>query len=181
MPSGGARDQGHVAALQAQFVSWNSSIYCMFFLMPLSLLCSYKDTAEHIDKMNEMYDFVEGYESKFDGGDSSQVFPMSDRYFDYITMEIITTELVRNILLALACVFLATLFLIADILASIIVVVSVFLALIDLGGFMYFWGLSIDTIVSILVTIALGLSVDYSAHVAHAFMVATGTRYGKDC
>ncbi len=37
-------------------------------------------------------------------------------------------------------------------------------------------GLNIDTIAAILVTIALGLSVDYSAHIGHAFMVATGTR-----
>ena len=126
--------------------------------------------------MNEMYDLVDGYKKKFDGGSGSDVFPMSYDYFNYITMEILTTELVRNILLALVCVFLATLFLIANLFASIIVVVSVLLALIDLGGFMFFWGLNIDTIVSILVTIALGLSVDYSAHIAHAFMVATGTR-----
>ncbi len=123
-----------------------------------------------------MYDFTDKYKKKFNGGGSADVFPMSFEYFNYITMEILTTELVRNILLALGCVFLATLFLIADIFASIIVVVSVIMALIDLGGFMFFWGLNIDTIVSILVIIALGLSVDYSAHVAHAFMVATGTR-----
>ncbi len=124
-----------------------------------------------------MYDLADKYKTKFGVEDSETgVFPMSQGYFDFVTVEIITEELYRNILLALLCVFIATLFLIADLFASILVCISVFFALVDLGGFMYFWGLSIDTIAAILVTIALGLSVDYSAHIAHAFMVATGTR-----
>ncbi len=34
---------------------------------------SYADTAEHIDRMNEMYDFVKGFETKFNGGASANV------------------------------------------------------------------------------------------------------------
>ena len=141
-----------------------------------SPLSSYDTTQDHIDKMNEMYDFVADWEKKFDGGSDSEIFPMAGAYADYILMEIITGELVRNILLALLCVFLATLFLIADLFCSLIVVLSVTLALIDVGGFMFFWGLSIETVAASLGTLALGLTVDYSAHVAHAFMVEKGTR-----
>merc|ERR1711963_684708 len=40
----------------------------------------------------------------------------------------------------------------------------VVLTLVNVGGFIHFWGLTI------------GLCVDYSAHVAHAFMACTGTK-----
>ena len=40
---------------------------------------------------------------------------------------------------------------------------------------MHWWGFSIDNVVVIFLVISLGLSVDYSAHIAHAFLVATGT------
>ena len=54
------------------------------------------------------------------------------------------------------------------------VVANVILVLINVAGYMWLWGLSIDTASSILLTIALGLAVDYSAHIAHAFMAAPG-------
>ena len=49
----------------------------------------------------------------------------------------------------------------------------------DIAGSLYFWGLSINTVTAILLVLVVGLSVDYAAHVAHAFMRATGTRKGK--
>lgn len=82
----------------------------------------------------------------------------------------------RNIGLALLCVFLATVILIGDIITSIIVVLNVTMVIADVCGYMYFWGLSIDTIAAVLITIAMGLAVDYSAHIAHAFMTNHGTR-----
>ena len=45
---------------------------------------------------------------------------------------------------------------------------------------MYFWGLTIDTVTTIQLIIAVGLIVDYSAHVGHTFMVKKGSRNGTD-
>ena len=47
--------------------------------------------------------------------------------------------------LALVCVFLTTLVLLANLSAALMVLLCVLLALLDIGGFMYFWGLTIDT------------------------------------
>jgi hypothetical protein len=49
----------------------------------------------------------------------------------------------------------------------------------DVMGFIYFWGLTIDTVSTINLLIAIGLTVDYSAHIAHTFMTETGQRNGK--
>ena len=43
-------------------------------------------------------------------------------------------------------------------------------------GFMHFWGLTIDVVSSVLVIVSTGLCVDFSVHVAHAFLSNEGTR-----
>ena len=45
---------------------------------------------------------------------------------------------------------------------------------------MYFWGLYIDTVTSVMLILAIGLCVDYAAHIGHAFMTANQqTKDGK--
>ena len=50
---------------------------------------------------------------------------------------------------------------------------------VDVAGSMHFWGLTIDTVTTIILILAIGLAVDYSAHVGHMFMTVTGTRAGQ--
>ena len=38
---------------------------------------------------------------------------------------------------------------------------------------MFFWGLSIDTVTSVMLILAIGLCVDYAAHIGHAFMTSS--------
>ncbi len=44
----------------------------------------------------------------------------------------------------------------------------------DIVGFLYLWGVTIDTLSCINIVLAIGLCVDYSAHIAHAFIVSEG-------
>ena len=37
---------------------------------------------------------------------------------------------------------------------------------------MHFWGLTTDTVTTIIIVLAIGLTVDYSAHLGHAFMIS---------
>ena len=92
------------------------------------------------------------------------------------TDEVIAHELYRNVALAVVCVFFTTLLLISNCTASLLVLICVILSLVDVGGFMHFWNLTIDTVSCNNLIIAIGLCVDYSAHIAHRFMVELGTR-----
>jgi hypothetical protein len=49
---------------------------------------------------------------------------------------------------------------------------------VDVAGTMYFWGVTIDTASSILLTLCVGLAVDYSAHIGHTFMTVSGSKNG---
>ncbi|KAJ8305668.1 hypothetical protein KUTeg_016213 [Tegillarca granosa] len=80
--------------------------------------------------------------------------------------------------IASACVFIVTLVLVANIWTSLMVFSCVAATLVDVGGFMHFWGLTIDTVTCILLILAIGLAVDYSAHIGHCFMTLKGSRDG---
>ena len=97
-------------------------------------------------------------------------------YSDLVTMDVITSELVRNILLVLVAIFVCTLLLIANLFTSIIVVTNVFITLVNVGGFMHFWSLTIDTSSAVLLTVAMGLAVDYAAHVGITYFVVPSSK-----
>ena len=55
--------------------------------------------------------------------------------------EVLVSELARNLLLALAMVSLTSLVLLADLRATVLVLASVILTLVDVVGLMYYWGI----------------------------------------
>ena len=98
---------------------------------------------------------------------TGRMFPMSLGYAAWETDEVIAEELYRNLGLAVICIFATTLLLVGQTTCSVLVLLMVIMALAEVGGFMHFWGLTIDTVSCINLIIAMGLCVDYSAHIAH--------------
>lgn len=107
---------------------------------------------------------------------SSHTFSFSKVYAAWETDEVIGFELWRNLGLALVCVFVITLMLLANIPICMMVLLCVALTLVDMVGMLHFWDLTIDTLSCINIVLAIGLCVDYSAHIAHAYIVSEGTR-----
>ena len=105
-----------------------------------------------------------------------QVYVFVKEYSNWETDEVITRELIRNLGIALACVFVTTLLLLADLLGSVYVLGTVALSLVDLCGFMAAWNITIDVVSACNIIIAIGLCVDYSVHICHAFLTVSGTR-----
>ncbi|KAK3091271.1 hypothetical protein FSP39_018506 [Pinctada imbricata] len=106
----------------------------------------------------------------------SECFPYSRQYLTWETNKVIQSELYRNLGLAAACVFVVTLILIANLWTSLMVFICVIMTLVDVAGMMHLWGLTVDTVTSINLIIAIGLAVDYSAHIGHCFMTISGER-----
>ncbi|MPC30182.1 Niemann-Pick C1 protein [Portunus trituberculatus] len=107
---------------------------------------------------------------------SGYVQPFARAYSGWETNKIIEKELYQNMGLAMLVVLLVTLVLIANVVASIMVLVCVIFTLVDVAALMHWWGLTIDTVSCIDLVLAIGLCVDYAAHVAHTFMTKTGSR-----
>lgn len=103
--------------------------------------------------------------------ESSHAFIWSFAFAGWETDEIITAELYRNMGLAMLCVFLTTLVLIANFKTCVMVLLCVVLTLVDVGGSMHFWNLTIDTVSCIDLVLAIGLCVDYAAHIGKEFIM----------
>jgi len=100
-------------------------------------------------------------------------------YAAWETDEIIGYELWRNIGLAMLCVFIVTLILLANLPICIMVLTIVIITLTDILGFLHFWDITIDIVSCINIVLAIGLCVDYSVHIGHAFITAKGSRHEK--
>ena len=96
-------------------------------------------------------------------------------YAAWETDEIIGQELWRNIGLALAAIFSVIVILLANFRISLMVFLTVVLTLVDIVGFLHFWDITIDIISCVNIVLAVGLCVDYSVHIGHAFLVSRGS------
>ena len=74
-----------------------------------------------------------------------QVFPFALVYSVWEIDDIIRGELYRNLGLATAAIYVATLLLLSDVVASLFCLLAVILTLANVAGLMHFWGLTIDT------------------------------------
>ena len=74
----------------------------------------------------------------------------------------------------MVCVFCVTLLLLCNIQICIMVILIVVCTLTDIIGFLHFWGMTIDIISCINIVLAVGLCVDYSVHIGHAFLISKG-------
>ena len=90
------------------------------------------------------------------------------------TISWIGFELWRNLGLALACVFVITFVLLADTTICLMVFTCVAFTLVDVVGALNFWETTLDPLSSVNIILAVGLCIDYPAHIAHSFLVATG-------
>lgn len=124
---------------------------------------------QHIPAQDEVDRIVK------DAGLPSYTFSDSTVYISWQTDRIIGTELWRNMGLCLICVFLLTLLLLADIKICFLVMTCVLFTMVAVTGGLYFWNQSIDAFVCVFLVICIGLCVDYSAHIAHAFIICEGT------
>lgn len=120
-----------------------------------------------IEAMNRVKDLIRN--SRF----TTRVFPFSNAYSVWEIDEIIRSELYRNLGLASLGIFITTLVLLSSVKGSLVCMLSVFLTLVNVAGIMYYWGLTIDTITCTVLIVCIGLSVDFSAHIVHAFMKTT--------
>ncbi|XP_066282137.1 patched domain-containing protein 3-like [Branchiostoma lanceolatum] len=142
-----------------------------FVATRLETKCRLMETSqEEIAAMNSLYQIADNMEF------SSTAFPFSIFFSAWQTDEVIQEELFRNIGLGLAVVLMIGLLLLADIVTCFWVFICVSFTLVDVMGMMHFWGVEINIVSSILVIVALGLSVDYAAHLGVMFLTLPGTK-----
>ncbi|CEM02499.1 unnamed protein product [Vitrella brassicaformis CCMP3155] len=98
------------------------------------------------------------------------------RFFVFEQSLYILGETLLSMLLAALSVLVVTLFFLCSPRTVIFVFLQIVIIDINLIGYMAHWGVPLDSRSMIMLLLSIGFSVDYSAHLAHAFMLAPGTR-----
>lgn len=102
-------------------------------------------------------------------------FPYSYAFLYWEENGSITQALVNNLIICgivIVCVVFA---LITDKKAALIVIANLIAAVVEVVGYLYWWGVTISGVSTIFILISFGLIVDYSSHIAHVFTLSTGT------
>jgi predicted RND superfamily exporter protein len=106
--------------------------------------------------------------------DLQPTFPYSEKFITIEGFKIIQRELLQNVGLAILAVGVIVFFTVASPVTALLVTFNVAACLVEILGFMSAAGIVIDSVSVINLVLAVGLSVDYSAHVGHCFMVKGG-------
>ena len=100
-------------------------------------------------------------------------FPIA-RPFIFIEQYVITTqETIRNLLIAALAVFVVTSPFLVDCTVTVLVVLNFAALVCELFGLMVIWDVSLNTVSMVNLVMAIGFAVDYSAHIAHAYVAST--------
>jgi Niemann-Pick C1 protein len=81
-------------------------------------------------------------------------------------------ETIINLSSAFAGVFLIILIMTGEILVTVYVMMSIILVDINLFALIAFWDMTVNAVSVVCLVLALGLAVDYSAHIAHSYLIA---------
>jgi len=106
----------------------------------------------------------------------TEIFSISEDYVSLESILIVKSEIFINLGLTFAAVSVIILFLISSLQTCFWVIMSVFLTILDVGGVMYYWGLTIEAGTMVCLILAIGLAVDYSSHIGYKFMIYAGEK-----
>jgi Niemann-Pick C1 protein len=131
------------------------------------------DADRKIEAMDDTRTMVDSWD------DLPSAFPYSEKFLTIEGFKIIKRELFLNVGMAIAAVGVIVFFTLGSPVTSILITLNVAFCVIEILGFMYVIGIVIDSLSVINMVLAVGLSVDYSAHVGHCFMVKGGDDRNK--
>jgi len=127
-----------------------------------------KDSSHSVYRRDAMLSLRNDLESKTE----LPVYGIS-YFFIYIEQFVVVLpQTVRNLAICAAAILLITLPYLVDPKVTFFVFFGFVSLMFELFGVMYLWGVSLNAISMIIIIMGIGFSVDYSAHIAHAFIVS---------
>ena len=99
-------------------------------------------------------------------------FPITRPFIFFEQYALISTETIRNLVIAGLAVFIVTSPFLVDCSVAFLVVLNFAALICELFGLMVIWNVSLNTVSMINLVMAIGFAVDYSAHIAHAYVVS---------
>ena len=107
--------------------------------------------------------------------DKVKVFPYSVFYVFYEQYLTMWEDTLKSLGVSLLAIFVVTFFMLGlDLVSSIISLVVILMILVNLGGMMYWWNITLNAVSLVNLVMAVGISVEFSSHITRAFAVNVG-------
>lgn len=101
---------------------------------------------------------------------SIEVFPYSVFYVFYEQYLTMWQDTVKSMGISVLAIFIVTFFLMGfDIHSSVVVIITITMIVINLGGLMYYWNISLNAVSLVNLVMAVGISVEFCSHLVHSF------------
>ncbi|KAG8224451.1 hypothetical protein J437_LFUL003174, partial [Ladona fulva] len=102
-----------------------------------------------------------------------EVFPYSIFYVFYEQYLTMWPDTLKSLGISLAAIFLVTFVLMGlDLASSVVVVITIAAIVIDIGGLMYWWGISLNAVSLVNLVMAVGIAVEFCSHLVHSFALS---------
>jgi Niemann-Pick C1 protein len=102
-----------------------------------------------------------------------EVFPYSVFYVFYEQYLTMWPDTLKSMGISVLSIFIVTFLLMGfDIHSSIVVVITITMIVINLGGLMYYWNISLNAVSLVNLVMAVGISVEFCSHLVHSFSVS---------
>ena len=100
-----------------------------------------------------------------------RTFEYDWRFYDFEIFMDFWAEFIYPLTYAFTAVIIVVLVITSDIIATMLVALCVILTDLFLTGLIHYWGLTLNPIVILQIVLGIGCSVDFSAHIAYAYLV----------
>ena len=143
-------------------IKWNKNLNCSESnpdaeIIALTFDYSHRHSEISTDLIGYMNSVTDIIDADTTLGSTGKVFAHSADYSSVVTLDNLIADVTRNTLLAILCIFLVTLLLLSNLVASGMVLVCVMITILDTAGFLWWWGLTIDPVSSLLLTVRIFL------------------------
>ncbi|XP_058807080.1 NPC intracellular cholesterol transporter 1 isoform X2 [Phymastichus coffea] len=102
-----------------------------------------------------------------------EVFPYSVFYVFYEQYLTMWPDTLKSIGISLFAIFLVTFLLMGlDIFSSLVVIITITMIVVNIGGLMYWWHITLNAVSLVNLVMAVGIAVEFCSHLVHSFSVS---------
>ncbi|XP_039756217.1 NPC intracellular cholesterol transporter 1 isoform X2 [Pararge aegeria] len=104
------------------------------------------------------------------------VFPYSIFYVFYEQYLTMWPDTLKSMGISVLSIFFVTFILMGfDLFSALVVVITITMIVVNLGGLMYWWGISLNAVSLVNLVMAVGIAVEFCSHLVHSFSVSGGS------
>ncbi|XP_045537295.1 NPC intracellular cholesterol transporter 1 isoform X3 [Papilio machaon] len=103
------------------------------------------------------------------------VFPYSVFYVFYEQYLTMWPDTLKSMGISVLSIFIVTFILMGfDLFSALVVVITITMIVVNIGGLMYWWGISLNAVSLVNLVMAVGIAVEFCSHLVHSFSVSAG-------